>query len=166
MKSEVIIDEIIQQLRAELDITDVLASLTDKFEREFAVATSQLRVCAIKVNIAKVAMENMLNMVSSNEICVPKESGAPGLTKRPSATVSSAAAGVAASARSATPAPSKPLASIVGVESIKPDMNAGGFTSIFVGVIPMAVTDDQLQVMLGPDGITERRSLGMRKFLY
>ena len=52
-----------------------------------------------------------------------------------------------------------------GVESIKPGMsgnsgeptlvslsdpvNAAGFTSIFVGVIPMAVTDDQLQVMLG-----------------
>ena len=33
--------------------------------------------------------------------------------------------------------------------SLSDPVNADGFTSIFVGVIPMAVTDDQLRVMLG-----------------
>ena len=86
---------------------------------------------------------------------VPKESGAHGLTNgkvalRPSNIVSSCATAVKAVQQvigvAVKPSTGKP----VGVKSEpgtgEPSME---FTSIFVGVIPMAVTDNQLQVMLG-----------------
>ena len=91
---------------------------------------------------------------------------------RPSNTVSSFA--------TAVKAVQQVIGKPAGVKSIKPGMsgngeptlvslsdpvNAAGFTSIFVGVIPMAVTDDQLQVMLGTK-VQIGRYHGKAKFGY
>ena len=65
---------------------------------------------------------------------------------------------------------------IIGVKSVKPGRPVGvktepgtgepsmEFTSIFVGGIPMAVTDNQLQVMLGVKAKKIRRYHGKAKF--
>ena len=101
------------------------------------------------------------------------ESGAPGLTNDKEAMRPNTVSSCATAVKAVQQVIGKPA----GVKSIKPGrsgysgeptltscmdyagsfedlslsdpVNADGFTSIFVGVIPMAVTDDQLQVMLG-----------------
>ena len=138
-----------------INSADLTASIEQQCRACEVVAVMKQRLQHLEKSIALTVMP-LDHKVSS------PESGAPGLTNgkevmRP--TVSSCATAVKAVQQViGKPAgvESKPGRSGTSCNagsfddlSLSDPVNADGFTSIFVGGIPMAVTDDQLRVMLG-----------------